>query len=629
MRSLCKNYLSPSIHSDTFSCLFVNISTSNFEFLRDEFPALYALGKEAEFQLHQDPAAALFKLRLFGEKMVDRLFAEHQLLPLAENTQHRRLEELQRQRLLPKQVEDILHLLKRKGNVAAHQNVGTVEDAAMLLESAFHLGKWLIDAYGAAQVVGTVRPFELPIQRDTQIELAQLEAEKIALQAHVAALQASLDARPLLSVTQRTQLLDKAQKAADNINLSEPETRAIIDERLRSVGWEADTLTLRYSEGTRPKKGRNLAIAEWQTASGPADYALFVGMTLVGVVEAKRQNKDVPGALQQAKRYAKDIILPAGVEVLAGAPWEAYQTPFLFATNGRRFHKQLPEKSGIWFLDGRKSSNHSRPLQGWYSPEALIALHKQDIDAAEAALKADRFDYLRDAHGLGLRDYQVTAIERVEAAMAAQQPERRALLAMATGTGKTRTILGLVYRLLKSDRYRRILFLVDRKILGNQATDAFNDVHVEGYQTFGQIYDLKELKDRLPEVETRLHVATVQSLVKRIYYPAPGTPVLPVDAYDCIIVDEAHRGYTLDREMSEPQIAYKDQLDFLSTYKLVLDYFDAFRVGLTATPALHTVDIFGHPVFRYTYRQAVVDGYLIDHEPPILLKTKLNQDGIV
>ncbi|AIZ63740.1 hypothetical protein PK28_08610 [Hymenobacter sp. DG25B] len=604
-------------------------STSNFYFLREDFPALYTLGKEAEFLLYQDPVAALFKLRLYGEKLVDRLFSEHQLAPLVENTQHRRLEELKRQGILPRQVEDILHLIKRKGNVAAHQNTGTAEDAALLLESAYHLGKWLLDAYGENLLPEGILPFTLPQLRDTQQELAQLEAEKQALQARVLELQASLDARPVLSAPELAQLQEKAQKAADNLNLSEAETRAIIDEQLRSVGWEADTPTLRYNKGTRPEKGRNLAIAEWQTTSGPADYALFVGMTLVGVVEAKRINKDVSAALQQAKRYAKDINLTTGVELLKSAPWGVYQAPFLFATNGRPYHYQLPEKSGIWFLDGRQSINHSRALKGWYSPQALIELHKQDIAAAEEALKNDSFDYLRSAHGLGLRDYQVTAIQRVEAVIEANEPERRALLAMATGTGKTRTILGLVYRLLKSKRYRRILFLVDRKLLGIQATDSFNEVKMEGNLTLGEIYDLKELKDKLPEAETRLHVATVQSLVKRIYSPEADTPALPIDAYDCIIIDEAHRGYTLDREMSEPQITYKDQLDFLSTYKLVLDYFDAFRIGLTATPALHTVKIFGSPVFRYTYRQAVIDGYLIDHEPPILLKTKLNQEGIV
>lgn len=601
-------------------------TTCNFDFLENEFPALYTLGKEAEYQLYQDPAAALIKLRLFGEKLVDRLFGEHQLVPLEENTQHRRLAELKRQGLLPQQVEDILHLIKRKGNAAAHQNEGSQPDAEVLLKAAYHLGKWLQDAYG--NQVSVPPAFVLPVQRDVAQELAQLEAEKQLLKDRVLELEASLTTRPVLSSSQLIQLQEKALRAADNINLSEVETRAIIDEQLREAGWEADTLTLRYSKGTRPTKGRYLAIAEWPTESGPADYALFVGLTLVGVVEAKKKNKDVSAALDQAKRYARDFKLH-GVGQLAGVPWGKYQAPFLFSANGRPYHYQLPEKSGIWFLDGRKATNHPKPLRGWYSPEGLMALHEQDLEAAKAKLKADGFDYLRDPHGLGLRDYQVEAIEAVEETLAQEGTARRALLAMATGTGKTRTTLGLIYRLLKSDRFRRVLFLVDRNVLGTQATDAFNDVHVEGYQALKDIYDLKELKDKLPEKDTRLHVATVQSLVKRLYFPAEGTAPLPVDTYDCIIVDEAHRGYTLDKEMSEAQVDFKNQLDYLSTYKLVLDYFDAFRVGLTATPALHTVEVFGRPVYRYTYRQAVIDGYLIDHEPPILLRTELNQNGIV
>ena len=151
-------------------------AASNFEFLRDEFPTLYTLGKEAEFQLYPDPAAALFKLRLYGEKLVDQLFAEHQLAPPVDNTQHHRLGELKRQGLLPRQVEDILYLLKKKGNAAAHDNIGTLADATLLLQSAFHLGKWLVNTYGLGETTVPVE-FVLPVQRDTQQELAQLAAE--------------------------------------------------------------------------------------------------------------------------------------------------------------------------------------------------------------------------------------------------------------------------------------------------------------------------------------------------------------------------------------------------------------------------------------------------------------------
>src|SRR5690606_3931443 len=103
--------------------------------------------------------------------------------------------------------------------------------------------------------------------------------------------------------------------------------------------------------GMRPHKTRNLAIAEWPTASGPVDYALFCGLVCVGVVEAKRKAKDVPGHLLQSKRYAADITLHDGLDAPQGSPWGKYKVPFLFVTNGRPFLKQLATKSGIWFWD--------------------------------------------------------------------------------------------------------------------------------------------------------------------------------------------------------------------------------------------------------------------------------------
>ena len=91
----------------------------------------------------------------------------------------------------------------------------------------------------------------------------------------------------------------------------------------------------------------------------------------------------------------------------------------------------------------------------------------------------------------------------------------------------------------------------------------------------------------------------------------------PVDQYDCIIVDECHRGYLLDRELSDAELTFRGYEDYVSKYRRVVEYFDAVKVGLTATPALHTVEIFGRPVYTYSYRDAVIDGYLVDHEPPV------------
>ena len=103
----------------------------------------------------------------------------------------------------------------------------------------------------------------------------------------------------------------------------------------------------------------------------------------------------------------------------------------------------------------------------------------------------------------------------------------------------------------------------------------------------------------------------------------------PVDQYDLMVVDECHRGYLLDREMSDAELSFRGQEDYISKYRRVLEYFDAVKVGLTATPALHTTEIFGEPVFTYSYRQAVIDGYLIDHEPPVRIETALARAGIV
>jgi type I restriction enzyme, R subunit len=120
-------------------------------------------------------------------------------------------------------------------------------------------------------------------------------------------------------------------------------------------------------------------------------------------------------------------------------------------------------------------------------------------------------------------------------------------------------------------------------------------------------------------------------MVKRVLGPfgeGAEADIPPVDQYDCIVVDECHRGYLLDRELSDREFQFRDEDDYISKYRRVLDHFDAVKIGLTATPALHTKEIFGTPIFSYSYREAVVDGFLVDHEPPIRIVTKLAHDGI-
>lgn len=166
--------------------------------------------------------------------------------------------------------------------------------------------------------------------------------------------------------------------------------------------------------------------------------------------------------------------------------------------------------------------------------------------------------------------------------------------------------------------------MIDRSALGNQTEDTFKETIIEDLQIFYSMYDIKSLDDKTPELTTKLHIATVQGMVQRIMYS--DEVISNVDDYDFIIVDEAHRGYILDKEMGE--LEFRNHDDYISKYRNVLEYFDATKVALTATPALHTTAIFGKPVFEYSYREAVIDGYLVDHGLPRSIITELSDQGI-
>jgi type I restriction enzyme R subunit len=462
-------------------------------------------------------------------------------------------------------------------------------------------------------------------------EAAKLEAARSAelaeqnkkLLAELSALQAAAQALPPeeLKLT-----IDQASVASEAIELDEAATRKLIDRQLQDAGWDVDSERLTFERGVRPAKEKNLAIAEWPTVAdgkqGWADYVLFAGLQVVAVVEAKRKHKDVMGVIPQAKRYSVGYVVQGDEVLPEGSPWGEHQVPFLFATNGRPFLRQLKTKSGIWFRDARRAQNHPVALEGWYTPEGLLDLLRQDVDDAYARLKVEPMPYID-------REYQRNAILAVEKGL--EEEKRELLVAMATGTGKTRTCIGLCYRLLKAKRFRRVLFLVDRNALGKQTADALKDLRLENLQTFTDIFDVKELADLKPSRETKLQIATIQAMVKRVLGPhdeSREAEIPPVDEYDCIVVDECHRGYLLDRELSDREFQFRDEDDYISKYRRVLDHFDAVKIGLTATPALHTKEIFGSPVFSYSYREAVVDGFLVDHEPPIRIVTKLAQDGI-
>jgi type I restriction enzyme R subunit len=583
------------------------------------------LGKLAEKNIYQDSNTTLIKLGMFAELMVDYMFAYDNLEEPYEKTQANKIRVLKQNDLLPYEIDQILYTLRISRNKAAHDNYNSVDDGKINTSLGYKLAVWFMQIYGewnfkANKYIepkeNSKRDYIEEVKRESETLVKDYESKVIKLEEELKKLRSN----KMDEITKERK--QKSAKAASLIKLSEEETRKIIDEQLRSCGWEVDTQKLRYSNGTRPQKNKNMAIAEWPTEHGRADYALFVGEKLVGIVEAKKGSKDIPSDIEQAKKYARTIKEEDRSYVIN--KWKDYYVPFIFATNGRKYLKQLEEKSGVWFLDTRKSTNHPKALQSWYTPKGLMELLEKDIEGATRSLEDESFDYLTHSKGLSLREYQVKAIKAVENSLG--KGKESILLSMATGTGKTRTIVGLIYRLVKTKRFKRVLFLVDRSALGNQAEDTFKECILEDLQTFDDMYDLRGLKDKVPELTTKLHFATVQGMVKRIMYSEDNIP--SIDAYDCIVVDEAHRGYVLDKEMGEIELQFRNQDDYVSKYRNVLEYFDAVKIALTATPALHTTAIFGKPVFEYSYREAVIDGYLVDHEPPHQIKTKLGVEGI-
>ena len=603
---------------------------SNFDFLQEKWPMMASQGNLAEKQLPIDSNACLIKLGMLGETLVKYMLALDGIAePTSDNTHANRIKLLKQNGLLPQDIDSILYSLRINRNKAAHEGYESDETARTLLELAHTLCIWFMQTYGEWTFEAT--PFILPTQTESpetlSVAMQQLEARNAELQSELSALQAAAFASDA-----NANIDERRKRGASSIHtmqMDERQTRYLIDEQLRRVGWEVDSQMLRYALGTRPQKGKNLAIAEWPTrlntgSSGAVDYALLAGAKLVGVVEAKRQHTDIPSVIDyQCKEYAQNIKTEHDSYVCGN--WGNYKVPFLFATNGRKYLKQFNTKSGIWFLDARRAANVPYALTGWPSPDGLVEMLAQDIDAAEQRLKTESRDFLTDKDGLGLYPFQMKAVEKVEAAILGGQ--QSILLSMATGTGKTRTALAIIYRLLKTKRFKRVLFLVDRNTLGEQAQDVFKEVKVEDLMTINEICNISELDDTGFEPETKIHVATVQSMVKRILYNESET-IPAVTDYDLIVVDEAHRGYILDKEMGDDEVLYRDQVDFVSKYRTVIEYFDAVKVAMTATPALHTTEIFGKPVFNYTYREAVIEGFLVDHDAPHIINTKLKSEGI-
>lgn len=662
-------------------------NSTNFDFLSEHDPVFLQLAVAAERAFSSDPNSTLIKLRQLAEALAQDLAARAGIAFDETTTQADLLWKLNREIRLDPAIRDLFHTLRIEGNKATHQFQTQHREAMDGLKIARALAVWYHRSFSKQGPSFKPGPFSLPQDPSRQLQSLQAEIEQLKgrltdssqqlasnqqltdlitrekEEYEQLALQMDEEAKAFSQMAEQAEseletqrkafeaqlkelqeqvaskqidvqeVIAETQKASKDFTLNEELTRILIDQQLTDAGWKADTKNFTYQLGARPEKGKNKAIAEWPIPNPEtggrqrADYVLFAGLIPIAVVEAKRENKNVAGKIQQAERYATGFKQSANTTPaweIAGhtIAWPSgetghFQIPFVYSCNGRPYIKQLAEQSGTWFRDVREPANLRKALQGFHTPDGLLDQLKRSRVDAEARLKTEGFNYLR------LRDYQINAIQAVEESLKADKPD--CLLAMATGTGKTRTIIGLMYRFLKAERFKRILFLVDRSALGQQAIDAFNDAPLEQNQTLSKIYNLAELGDMAAEAETRIQVATVQAMVRRVFQ-SDSPP--NVDAFDCIIVDEAHRGYTLDQEMTEGELEMRDQSQYLSSYRRVLDYFDAVKIGMTATPAKQTTEIFGKPVYTYSYREAVADDWLIDHEPPIRYETLLTRNGI-
>ena len=377
-----------------------------------------------------------------------------------------------------------------------------------------------------------------------------------------------------------------------------------IDQQLKAAGW----IIIPYTEGMSLAILTNHAIEELPTNKGFADYALVVNGKLLGVIEAKKLEVGAENVLEQAKRYSKDVNNTIG-------EWNKYYIPFLYSSNGEL----------IYHLDVRDNKNLSRQIFSFHTPEAMETLFNFKREPALQWLKDKPIDKP------GLRPYQKNAVQAFETNL--DEGKRLMLLAMATGTGKTFTTVNLVYRMLASGYAKRILFLVDRKSLAAQAVTAFSSYDTprnikfkDEYEMYSQRFQKEDFEDEaydttvLPNsyltnpdgTKTFLYICTIQRMAINLFGKMGAFSEdeesgeeeeeklsIPSHAFDLIIADECHRGYTSKET---------------NVWRNVLNHFDAVKVGLTATPASHTVAYFGKPIFNYPLQQAIDEGFLVDYD---------------
>ncbi|MFI3197468.1 MAG: type I restriction-modification enzyme R subunit C-terminal domain-containing protein [Methylococcaceae bacterium] len=383
----------------------------------------------------------------------------------------------------------------------------------------------------------------------------------------------------------------------------EIKARQLIDQKLERAGWmiqDMKQINLGACLG--------VAVREYPTDTGPADYVLFVNREAVGVIEAKRDEagENLTVTERQTERYAN-----------ATLKWRVQTTPlpFLFESTGQI----------IRFTNGRDPIPRSRELFHFFKPEQL-GLWLAQPDTLRRRL-AEQMPVLPERN---LRNCQVSAVTGLEKSLAQNKP--RALVHMATGAGKTFTAITSVYRLLKFGGAKRILFLVDTRNLGKQAHQEFMAYSPpDDGRKFTELYNVQRLASSTIDPHSQVCISTIQ----RMYSILSGEPiddsaedvslnellqtsnqaklvrytsVIPIETFDFIIIDECHRS-------------------IYNLWKQVLDYFDAYLIGLTATPDKRTFGFFNENIVaEYTYEQSVADGVNVGYDV-FEIETEITQKG--
>ena len=390
--------------------------------------------------------------------------------------------------------------------------------------------------------------------------------------------------------------------------------RENIDRQLTAAGW-----AVQHLRDLNLYAGRGMAVREFRLESGPVDYLLLVDRKAVGVVEAKREGTTLTEVERQAARYG---------EGLKGVPAAVNPLPFQYVSTGAetRFTNLLdpePRSRGIF--------QFHRPdtLAEWLAAEPLWLPPGHRLHGNPASLRL-KLQNLPDLATAGLWPAQVRTVRNLEQSLAEAKP--RALIQMATGSGKTFAAVTSIYRLIKHGGARRVLFLVDRANLGRQAMKEFDTyVTPDDGRKFTTLYNVQRLTSGRIDPVANVCISTIQRLYSMLQgkelddeadetslggleslqkepVPVAYNPAIPIETFDAIFVDECHRSiYTLWRQ--------------------VLEYFDAFIVGLTATPSKQTLGFFNQNlVTEYGHEQAVADGVNVDFDV-YRIRTRISERG--